>query len=443
MRPGGAEPADRSTRPAGRTGRTGLSLRAAAAALVLYLGVGLAVAAPLGGGWWILVVAGGAFLVLVLRTGRTVLLAVALTLATLAWAAPAVRRGNGSGGAALALGVVLALVAVLARVALDAAPRRGPVRIDPVVRRRLWRETAAAVVLGLAGGFLVLAATASARPPPPSVLLPVGLLVLPALVTGVAVAIRGFQGRGAPGAGRWWTVGVILAVMGLPLLAGLAARAPLPARSSTSSGVDRTVLPVSDSLPEDAPPENPPLPARRPNMGLALGLVGVGTVLSLLLARGKRMESADDRRPDRPPPEEVPHGAPQAPTIEALAPEAVAQMIDDALLQLRDELDPRLAVRCAYASVAAGLGNHERARKPSETELEFVERHLRSLGAGGPALERLTDIFELARFSEHPVDDAMRQEAVVALGDLRQVLGEVPSSSPSVSGTSGLKSGEG
>jgi hypothetical protein len=407
-------------------------------ALILYLGVGLAVAVPLGGSWWTLVVAGAVFLVLVLRTGRAVLMAVALALATLAWTAPAVRRGAGSGAAALALGVVLALVAVLTRVALDSAPRRGPVRIDPVMRRRLWRETAAAMVLGLAGGILVLAATAPGRRTPPSVLLPVGLLVLPVLVTGVAVAVRGVQGRGRAGAGRWLSVGVILAVMALPLLAGLAARAPLPARSSSDSGVDRSALPVPESLPEDAPPENPPLPAHRPNMGLALALVGVGTLLSLLLARGKRMESADDRRPDRPPPEEILHGAPQAPTIEALPPEAVAQMLDDALLQLRDEFDPRLAVRCAYASVAAGLGNHKRARRPSETELEFVERHLGSLGAGGPALERLTDIFELARFSEHPVDDSMRREAVVALGELRQVLSEV--SSLSAPGTSGSKS---
>jgi hypothetical protein len=69
--------------------------------------------------------------------------------------------------------------------------------------------------------------------------------------------------------------------------------------------------------------------------------------------------------------------------------------------------------------VASGLGQHARARRPEETEGEYLERTLGALGAGGPALTRLTDLFEVARFSDAPVSERMRQDALDALEQVR------------------------
>jgi len=93
--------------------------------------------------------------------------------------------------------------------------------------------------------------------------------------------------------------------------------------------------------------------------------------------------------------------------------------VSEALGFLRADLEPRLAVRCAYASVAAGLGRDERARRAEETEGEYLHRALVAFGAGGPPLARLTELFAVARFSDQAVDEPMRQEALDALEQVR------------------------
>ena len=170
---------------------------------------------------------------------------------------------------------------------------------------------------------------------------------------------------------------------------------------------------------------------------MALGIVAVLAGVALLLAGGERMVSADDLRPDVAPPDELLLGAPSAPDVRSLPPREAAAILEDALGFLRADLEPRLAVRCAYAAVAGGLGRRELRRRPAETELEFLSRQLAQLadvapsesapagpvgpeGAGGSssrraALTRLTELFEVARFSDTPVSDAMRGDALAAV----------------------------
>ena len=69
--------------------------------------------------------------------------------------------------------------------------------------------------------------------------------------------------------------------------------------------------------------------------------------------------------------------------------------------------------------VARGLGRQDLGRRPAETEGEYLVRAFAALGAGGEALRRLTELFSVARFSDDPVDEAMRAEALAALEQIR------------------------
>ena len=239
----------------------------------------------------------------------------------------------------------------------------------------------------------------------------------------------------------------------MPLLAGLGARAPGPfgggpspadeasVEESPTSATDAVPVPL-DRRTDDGGREPP-----SPPLGLVIAAGVVALALALLLGGGEGLVSADDRRPDTAPADEPLRGAPAAPVVQALPPEVVAAVVDDALRYLRAELEPRLAVRCAYAAVAAGLGRHELARLPAETEMEFLTRQLRRSGIhptrAGPgtetgttgrsldALARLTDLFELARFSDRPVDAGMRAEALAALEDVRRDLDHLLTPPPS------------
>ena len=58
----------------------------------------------------------------------------------------------------------------------------------------------------------------------------------------------------------------------------------------------------------------------------------------------------------------------------------------------------------------------------SETPTEYLQRIFVMSGAAAPPARALTGLFERARYSDRPVDEAMRSEAIAALGSLRQGL---------------------
>jgi Domain of unknown function (DUF4129) len=102
--------------------------------------------------------------------------------------------------------------------------------------------------------------------------------------------------------------------------------------------------------------------------------------------------------------------------------EAIAASISDAIDDLEREPDPRRAVVAAYARMEGVLARHGVPRRPSEAPLEYLRRALLELGAGGAAVERLTDLFEQAKFSVHPIDDGMKRRAIAALASIRDGL---------------------
>lgn len=92
----------------------------------------------------------------------------------------------------------------------------------------------------------------------------------------------------------------------------------------------------------------------------------------------------------------------------------LAEAMDLSLEELRVERDPRRAVIAAYAEMERSL-----AREPFETPREFLGRILARAGAAGPDARTLTDLFQLARFSRHPIDERMRRDAIAALESVR------------------------
>ena len=74
------------------------------------------------------------------------------------------------------------------------------------------------------------------------------------------------------------------------------------------------------------------------------------------------------------------------------------------------------------ALFATSLAVLELARAPDETPTEFAARVLRLLGASAAAASDLTDLFEIARFSDHPLGPNDRRRAIASV---RRVEGEV------------------
>jgi hypothetical protein len=97
----------------------------------------------------------------------------------------------------------------------------------------------------------------------------------------------------------------------------------------------------------------------------------------------------------------------------------VAFSLSDAIEDLESEPDPRRAVIAAYARMEGVFSRHGVRRQVSETATEYLRRILLGLTTRVSAVERLTGLFEQAKFSDHPIDGAMKQDAIDALRTIR------------------------
>ena len=104
--------------------------------------------------------------------------------------------------------------------------------------------------------------------------------------------------------------------------------------------------------------------------------------------------------------------------------EAVAFALDESLDDLRNDPDLRRAIIAAYARMEAALAFAGLPRRPSEAPLEYMERALTAIDASAPAAQRLTVLFEWAKFSQHEPEPQMRDEAIAALVAVRDELRE-------------------
>lgn len=145
-------------------------------------------------------------------------------------------------------------------------------------------------------------------------------------------------------------------------------------------------------------------------LGTILALVVYLLLLAREQARGRFRQGARERV------EFTTLGEP-ARLVEAITADAVEQ---DGLLR---EGDPRNAIVAAWLRFevqgdAAGVG-----RKPWETSSEYAIRILDLVSADSGAVNRLAGLYREARFSDHPITEDHRTEALEALAGIRRGLG--------------------
>jgi NADH:ubiquinone oxidoreductase subunit 6 (subunit J) len=109
------------------------------------------------------------------------------------------------------------------------------------------------------------------------------------------------------------------------------------------------------------------------------------------------------------------------PMRERTAREQIAIALDEAVDDLRAELDPRRAVVAAYARMERTMALYGAPREPWEAPNEYLARTLGELGVG-PSAGELTGLFEQARFSEHAITETEREAAIDALLAVRDDL---------------------
>jgi hypothetical protein len=102
--------------------------------------------------------------------------------------------------------------------------------------------------------------------------------------------------------------------------------------------------------------------------------------------------------------------------------DAVATAADEGLDDLDAGGDPRAAIIRCYARFERSLAAAESGRAAWQTPIEFMRAVLASLPVAARDVERLTSLFQRARFSLHPMDGSDRQAAIEALAAIRAAL---------------------
>jgi membrane protein implicated in regulation of membrane protease activity len=128
---------------------------------------------------------------------------------------------------------------------------------------------------------------------------------------------------------------------------------------------------------------------------IVLALAVLAVVVLIVWLRGRERS---DRRPEPAAEEQV-----------------IQRVVLDSLDNLRRERDPRRAVLLAYAMMETTLGSHGFGRQQAETALEYLLRTRKALHVDGRPLQRLTTLFERAKFSSHTIDQPMKKDAITSL----------------------------
>jgi hypothetical protein len=102
--------------------------------------------------------------------------------------------------------------------------------------------------------------------------------------------------------------------------------------------------------------------------------------------------------------------------------EVARRALDSALVALREPADPRGAVIDAYARMEEVLASRELPRGAPEAPREYLERVLRDQGMPERSLTTLTELFEEARFSPHPILPSTSDRARGELESARKAL---------------------
>jgi hypothetical protein len=101
---------------------------------------------------------------------------------------------------------------------------------------------------------------------------------------------------------------------------------------------------------------------------------------------------------------------------------AFAAAVEDSLEDLRREPDARAAIVKIYRNFERVLAEAALPRRPWQTPVEFMAAVLGRASLPPDPVRSLTGLFELARFSQHPVGAAERESAWRSLIEIRAAL---------------------
>jgi hypothetical protein len=196
----------------------------------------------------------------------------------------------------------------------------------------------------------------------------------------------------------WWVSVVawliVAAVFLIPLLTLRNGRDREPQSTSTPTAAPRSDL--TDGSTKE----------RRPSswviVGFIAGAAAAGAALAFAARRPVSIE--EDKEPL---PELLRH---------------VVGVVDDSISNIERDPDPRQAIIRAYARMEAVLARGGIPRRPSETPLEYIDGALRTLAIPAAPARSLTDLFEIARFSDRSIDASMKRRAIDCLLDIRSAL---------------------
>jgi Domain of unknown function (DUF4129) len=100
----------------------------------------------------------------------------------------------------------------------------------------------------------------------------------------------------------------------------------------------------------------------------------------------------------------------------------LAAAVEVGLEDLRREPDARIAIIKTYQNFERAAAEASFPRRPWETPLEFMRAALGRSPVPTAAARSLTGLFEIARFSDHPVGSRERERAWQALLEIREAL---------------------
>jgi cytochrome b561 len=164
--------------------------------------------------------------------------------------------------------------------------------------------------------------------------------------------------------------------------------------------------PTPTAAPGSGPTSGTAEDQRRPSAWVIFGFVaGAAAAAAALAIGGQRRTDIED---DKMPLPELLHD--------------VVGVVDDSIGDIERDPDPRHAIIRAYARMEAVLARGGIPRRPSETPLEYIDGALRSLAVPAAPARSLTDLFEIARFSDRPIDMSMKRRAIDCLLDIRSAL---------------------
>jgi hypothetical protein len=205
----------------------------------------------------------------------------------------------------------------------------------------------------------------------------------------------------------WWAQVLLRLAPILPLIAVVSILAyAWPGLEESFLAFSRRILtPLSDA---EAPV--PPIPVvSLPWLGWLFGLVGLvaglaSLAVALVLLFAERIADWLERRN-------------RLATTEPLR-EAVEESLDD----LAAESDPRTAIIRCYRRFERFAAQARVPRAPWQTSSEFVLEALSRLALPRAPVEQLTRLFELARFSDHPLEPGELDGARASLEEIRAAL---------------------